>query len=77
MEMKLIYTSKEALFREYIIFDLNGNKVDPKKLTDETVKIITYVDNEVLTDDAQIDIVYVSNYRISTVFLNEDSLLII
>ena len=31
----------------------------------------------VLSDDAQIDVSYMANYRISTVFLNEESLLLI
>ncbi|SKC79892.1 hypothetical protein [Maledivibacter halophilus] len=74
---KVIYSSGKVLFRNYIIFDLKGNEISPKKLTDETVKVITYAQNQVLKDDAEIDIAYVSNYRISTVFLNEESLLLI
>ena len=72
-----IYSSGDALFREYMIFDLEGNELSPKRLTDDTVKVITNAESEVLSDDAQIDIAYKANYRISTVFLNEESLLLI
>lgn len=72
-----IYDSGELLHREFLIFDLDGNEVNPKNLTDETVKVITRKEKEVLSDDAQIDVVYESNYRISTVFLNEESILLI
>lgn len=74
---EIIYNSGEILFRDYIIFDLDGNEVKPKNLTDDDVIIITYINDEVLSDDAQIDISYFSNYRISMVFLNEESLLLI
>lgn len=72
-----IYDSGEMLHREFVIFDLDGNEVSPKRLTDETFKVITRKENEVVSDDAQIDVVYDSNYRISTVFLNEESILLI
>ena len=74
---EIIYTSGDALYREFIIFDLDGNEIRPKQLTDDTVKVVTYVECEVLSDDAQIDISYMTNYKISTVFLNEESLLLI
>lgn len=74
---EVIYTSGDMLFREFIIFDLDGNEIRPKQLTDDTVKVITYAECEVLSDDAQIDVSYMANYRISTVFLNEESLLLI
>ena len=74
---EVIYTSGDALFRDFIIFDLDGNEIRPKQLTDDTVKVITYAECEVLSDDAQIDVSYMANYRISTVFLNEESLLLI
>jgi hypothetical protein len=74
---EVIYTSGDALYREFIIFDLDGNEIRPKQLTDDTVKVVTYAECEVLSDDAQIDISYMANYRISTVFLNEESLLLI
>lgn len=76
-QQDVIHTSGDALYREFIIFDLDGNEILPKQLTDDTVKVVTYADCEVLSDDAQIDISYMKNYRISTVFLNEESLLII
>lgn len=74
---KTIYSSGDVLNREFIIFDLEGNEIRPKNLTDDTVKVITSAQSEVLSDDAQIDTDYAANYRISTVFLNEESLLLI
>ena len=74
---KTIYSSGDVLNREFIIFDLDGNEIRPKNLTDDTVKVITSAESEVLSDDAQIDTAYAANYRISTVFLNEESLLLI
>ncbi|MGG0821401.1 hypothetical protein ABE099_00880 [Paenibacillus turicensis] len=76
-DSKIIYSSDDVLNREFIIFDLDGNEVRPKNLTDDTIKVITSAESEVLSDDAQIDTAYVANYRISTVFLNEESLLLI
>lgn len=72
-----IYSSRDILYREFIIFDLEGNEISPKRLTDDTVKVVTCDGNEVLSDDAQIVVTYKLNYRISTVFLNEESLLLI
>ncbi len=74
---KTICSSGDVLNREYIIFDLEGNEIRPKQLSDDTVKVITKADCEVLSDDAQIDIAYLADYRISTVFLNEESLLLV
>ncbi len=74
---KTIYSSGDVLNREFIIFYLDGNEIRPKNLTDDTVKVITSAESEVLSDDAQIDTAYVANYRISTVFLNEESLMLI
>lgn len=74
---EIIYSSGDALHREFIIFALDGNEIRPKQLTDDTVKVITYAGCEVLSDDAQIDVSYTANYRISTIFLNEESILII
>ncbi len=76
-EHKTICTSGDALNREYIIFDLDGNEIRPKQLSDDTVKVLTHAGCEVLSDDAQIDVTYVANYKISTVFLNEESLLLV
>jgi len=73
----VIYSSQAVLFREFIIFDLQGNEINPKKLTDEPVKIITQLEDDVLTDDAEIIVEYYSNYRITTAYLNEESVLLI
>lgn len=72
-----IYDSGDLISREFIIFDLDGNEVSPKHLTDETVRAVTLNTTEVLSDDAQMDIDYESNYRISTVFMNEETILLI
>lgn len=74
---KTIYSSGDVLNREFIIFDYDGSEIRPKNLTDDTVKVITSAEAEVLSDDAQIDITHIANYKISTVFLNEESLLLI
>lgn len=74
---QVIYKSNTLLYRDYLIFDLNGKEINPRNLTDETVKVITYTHNEVLTDDALIHFADFSNYRVFTVFLNEESLLLI
>lgn len=74
---QIIYNSGELLFREFVFFDLDGNEVNPKQLSDETIRVITKKENEVLSDNTQIDIVFESNYRVSTVFLNEESILLI
>ena len=42
-----IYSSGDVLHREFIIFDLEGNEISPKRLTDDTVKVITYAECEV------------------------------
>jgi hypothetical protein len=73
----IIYDSGDLISREFIIFDLDGNEVNPKDLTDETVRVVTLNITEVLSDDAQIDIDYESNYRISTVFMNKETILLI
>lgn len=72
-----IYDSGDLISREFLIFDLDGNEVSPKHLTDETIRVVTQKNTEVLSDDAQIDIDYESNYQISTVFMNEESILLI
>lgn len=74
---ELIYDSLDLLHREFVIFDLEGNEITPKSLTDETVKIVTIRENEVLSDYDEINIAYESNYRITTVMLNEESILLI
>lgn len=73
----IIYDSGNLVFRDYIIFDIDGKEINPKQLTNETIRVVTFNQSEVLSDDAQIDVVYVSNYRVSTVFMNEESILII
>ncbi len=72
-----IYDSGELISREFLIFDLDGSEVNPKHLTDETIRVVTPKVIGVLSDDAQIDIDYESNYRISTVFMNEETILLI
>ncbi|QNO15910.1 hypothetical protein HYG86_14605 [Alkalicella caledoniensis] len=72
-----IHASKGSLNREFIIFDHEGNEVNPRKLTDETIKVVTPYDSEVLTDDAETIVLKYGTYRITTVFLNEESLIII
>lgn len=73
----IICDSGDLIFREFIIFDLEGNEVSPKHLTDETIRVVTLKKTGLLSDDAQIDIDYESNYRVSTVFMNEESILLI
>lgn len=73
----IIYDSKSSLFREFIIFDFEGNEVSPRKLTDDPIKIITCLNNEILTDDAEIIIEKHEKYKITTVYLNDESVLII
>lgn len=74
---KVIYDSGESLFKDYIIFDLEGNEISPKHLSDDTVRVVTYSDNDVLSDDVDVDNIFEYNYRISTLTMNEDSILLI
>jgi len=73
----IIYDSKQSLFREFIIVDTDGCEKHPKNLSDETIRVIALQDTEIETDDAEKIINYSSNYKVVTLFLNEDTLIYI
>lgn len=73
----IIYSSKQSLYREFIMVDFDGNEKQPKNISDETIKIIAANDTDIETDDAEKIVNHYSNFKVVTLFLNEDTLIYI
>lgn len=74
---EIIYNSKNLLYRDFIVFDFEGREINPKKVTSQPYKIVTKRSAKIISDTSRSQIIFQSNYKMLTMYFDEDSYVII